>query len=120
MCDKIFTDVKKYFEHNDGEATKIAHFPFRKRSEHIWRVFTWAKRLMDEGNQAEQSFSKTYRHIENFSLKLMQNNPMVTAKAKEYWESKQKLVKEFTQQLAFDLALDDQEPDRLFVNSLPV
>jgi uncharacterized protein len=30
-----------------NDATKIEKFPFRKRSEHIWRVYKWAERLID-------------------------------------------------------------------------
>jgi len=48
MYDEIFSDVKNYLSANEGEVTKIGHFPFRKRSEHIRRVFTWANRLMDD------------------------------------------------------------------------
>ena len=47
MYNEIFGYVKKFLADNDGEATRIASCPFRKRSEHIWRVFQWAKRLID-------------------------------------------------------------------------
>jgi uncharacterized protein len=210
MYNEIFDDVKKYLADNDGEATKIAYFPFRKRSEHIWRVFQWAKRLIDgnafdvaidtdsvmiaalfhdvgyalsldgsqhadnsaivfnkyaseknmdckkqefisylisnhskksllnvegtpleliilmeadildetgalsivwdcmmEGGQPEQSFVKTYKHIETYSYKALENNPMQTKKAKEFWAKKQDLMREFLKQLAFDLAINE-------------
>jgi uncharacterized protein len=42
----IFDYVKKQLEKNDTEATKTKRFPFRVRSEHLWRVFLWAKRLL--------------------------------------------------------------------------
>ena len=58
---------------------------------------------MMEGGQSEQSFVKTYKHIEAYSYKALENNPMQTEKAKEFWASKQDLMKEFLKQLAFDL-----------------
>jgi uncharacterized protein len=43
----IFNDIKDFLEQNDENATKLGKkFPFRKRSDHIWRVFIWAKRLL--------------------------------------------------------------------------
>ena len=210
MYKEIFDDVKRFLADNDGEATKIAHFPFRKRSEHTWRVFQWAKRLIDgndsgvaidtdsvliaalfhdvgyalsldgpqhadnsavvfneyaskknmdskkqdfisylisnhskksllniegtplelvilmeadmldetgalsiiwdcmmEGGQAEQSFANTYKHIEAYSYKALENNPMQTTKAKEFWANKQNLMREFLKQLSFDLAINE-------------
>jgi uncharacterized protein len=58
---------------------------------------------MMEGEAQIQTFEKTYNHIMNYSYKSLKENPMVTDKAKQYWESKQNLVKEFIEQLAFDL-----------------
>ncbi len=43
----IFNSVKTYLQENNGEFVSSKQFPFRKRSEHIWRVFSWAKRLLD-------------------------------------------------------------------------
>ena len=37
----------------DGDATKGVRYPFRRRSEHILRVFCWARRLIDEGAYGE-------------------------------------------------------------------
>lgn len=37
MYAKMLRFAKDYLENNDVEATKIGHFPFRKRSEHISR-----------------------------------------------------------------------------------
>ena len=45
MYDKMFQYVKGYLENNIGET--IAKYPFRKRSEHIKRVFMWAERLVE-------------------------------------------------------------------------
>ena len=47
MYDKMFEFVNKHLENNDCEASKIGFFRFRKRTEHIMRVFTWARRLVD-------------------------------------------------------------------------
>ena len=58
---------------------------------------------MMEGSQQIQTFKKTYTHISNYTDKFLNSNPMVTTKAKAFWESKQKLVHEFIEQLSFDL-----------------
>ncbi|NLX69831.1 MAG: HD domain-containing protein [Clostridiales bacterium] len=47
MYADMFQFVKECLEKNDGEATKTCKYPFRKRSEHIKRVFMWAQRLVD-------------------------------------------------------------------------
>ena len=60
---------------------------------------------MAEGAETEQSFVKAYEHIINYSGKILENNPMFTQKAKEFWSEKQKLVSEFIRYLAFDLAV---------------
>lgn len=48
MYDNIFSEINDYLASNDAVATKVGHFPFRKRSEHIKRVFVWAERLLDD------------------------------------------------------------------------
>jgi uncharacterized protein len=201
----MFQYVNNCLGDNDGEACKIKYFPFRKRSEHIRRVFMWAERLVDgeenvnkeavlvsaifhdvgyalsldslkhgensailcekylkengfdigfinlvvylvknhsqkelmvasgtplelillmeadlldetgalsivwdcmmEGSQQVQTFEKTYKHIMNYSYKLLSENPMVTTKAKAFWENKQNLIREFTRQLSYDLGI---------------
>lgn len=58
---------------------------------------------MAEGNENEQSFSKTYTRLMRYTEKLMKKNPMVTPYGKELWQKKQALTKEFMDQLAFDL-----------------
>lgn len=207
MYDKMFQFVNKHLENNDCEASKIGLFRFRKRSEHIKRVFMWAKRLIDsefcvnkeavlvsaifhdigyalsedktkhaensailcekylsdngfdaefidfvvylvknhsnkelmtskdtplelillmeadlldetgalsivwdcmmEGAQEIQTYEKAYDHILNYTYKAMTKNPMITPKAKEFWESKRKLVEEFVNQLSNDLGLNN-------------
>lgn len=206
MYEKMFQFVECYLENNDGEIGNNYKFPFRKRSEHIKRVFMWAERLIDgesninkeavlvsaifhdigyalssdnskhaensaflcekylkeseyntefirfvtylvrnhsnkelmaisdtplelillmeadlldetgalsivwdcmmEGSQVLQTFNKTYEHILNYSYKSINTNPMVTAKSKEFWQNKQRLMKEFIEQLSFDLGLN--------------
>ena len=43
----MFQFVKDYLETNEAETIKVGKFPFRKRSEHIRRVFMWAQRIVD-------------------------------------------------------------------------
>jgi uncharacterized protein len=209
MYNLIFEFVKSYLEDNDGEFSKVGHFPFRKRSEHIRRVFIWAKRLVEdkininkeaifiaalfhdvgyavsvddsshaeysaeicqkylseqnfspklidqvaylirnhsnkellaakdtpleliilmeadlldetgalsiawdcmmEGSQEIQTFENAYNHIKDYSYGSLEVNPMVTNKAVEFWEKKQKLVKEFTEHLSYDLGIQEDE-----------
>ena len=209
---EMFGYVKEALAGVDVAATKNRSFPFRKRSEHIWRVYQWAKRLiasygacgeidaaplltaavfhdsgyalsvggatphaensavfferyaaekglagekidyakylianhsnkhllgeedtpielvllmeadlldetgamsivwdcMAEGGREEQSFLKTYRHMESFSGDMLSSNPMKTKKAREIWAGKQDLYREFLRHLAYDLAADEQ------------
>jgi uncharacterized protein len=204
----IFNYIKEQLKNVDNKATKIKKFPFRIRSEHLWRVYTWAKRLTDdeiykninkeavliaalfhdsgyslvldgnehaknsailfreyanknnfdtkeidyiaflienhsnknlmkdkntpielivlmeadildetgamsivwdcmsEGSQEEQNYKKTYDHIFEKSYKMTTINPMITKKAKIYWEEKQKLMKDFITQYHYDLGME--------------
>ena len=205
---EIFNYVENELTQNDNRATKIEKFPFRKRSEHLWRVYNWAKRLMDvneyknidvesvliasifhdvgyaislnsedhainseivfrkyskknnipkdkedfiaylvknhsnkelmkkndtpieliilfeadildetgamsilwdcmaEGIKEDQSYKKTFEHINNNTMKILNGNPMKTKKGREYWERKQGLVKNFVEELKFDLGIE--------------
>lgn len=47
MYDDMFAYVKELLEEKDCEYSKTFHFPFRKRSDHIRRVYLWARRLLD-------------------------------------------------------------------------
>jgi uncharacterized protein len=205
MYDKMFQFAKDYLVNDEAETIKVGKFPFRKRSEHIKRVFMWAQRIADgeayinkeavlvaaifhdigyaisldgskhaeesaiicekylkengydteftslvsylvrshsnkelmtvsdtplelillmeadlldetgalsvvwdcmmEGSEQIQTFDKTYNHIMNYSYKSLNINPMVTAKSKAFWENKQNLMKEFIDQLSFDLGI---------------
>ena len=44
----MFAYVKERLVMNQGEKCDHGAFPFRTRSEHIRRVFTWAQRLTSE------------------------------------------------------------------------
>ena len=46
MFSKIYNEVVDYLESNNGNDDDRG-FTFRKRSEHMWRVFVWAKRLIE-------------------------------------------------------------------------
>jgi len=46
--DELFAYVQAYFAEH-GAAVKAADYPFRDRADHSWRVYIWAKRLLDEG-----------------------------------------------------------------------
>lgn len=206
---EIYNFIKIELSENDNIATKVDRYPFRKRSEHIWRVYNWAKRLIDlneykkldinslliaalfhdagyaispsskdhainseiifkrfikehhfpkdkeefisyliknhsnkhlienddtpielvllceadildetgamsilwdcmaEGGSENQSYRKTYEHIKEKTIGTMNRNPMKTKKGKQYWENKQKLVKQFINELKFDLIIED-------------
>ena len=47
MYDKMFQFVKDYLVNDEAETIKVGKYPFRKRSEHIRRVFMWAQRIAD-------------------------------------------------------------------------
>jgi len=46
--DEMYTYVKARMADNDIEATSITRFPFRRRSEHTWRVYKWAECLLSQ------------------------------------------------------------------------
>ena len=205
---EMFNYVKNELSKNDSKSSKIAKYPFRLRSEHIWRVYNWAKRLMDgneyksinvesvllasifhdvgyaislnsedhainseivfrkyskennfskekenfiaylirnhsnkklmknsdtpiellilfeadildetgamsilwdcmaDGMKEDPSYNKTFEHINNNTMKILDDNPMNTKKGREYWERKQELVKIFMEELKFDLGIE--------------
>ncbi len=47
MYDTMLSYVKNYLKNNNGEESSIGSFPFRKRSDHIERVYMWADRLIE-------------------------------------------------------------------------
>ena len=208
MFKDIFSEVQNYLQNHDGEVDDRG-FTFRKRSEHIWRVFKWVERLieaedctenidrdsllvaalfhdigysksltdhaaqsalifrdyaennkydktqiefieylirnhsnksllsssdtplelvflleadmLDEtgslgiiwdammvGGKAAQNYIEAYDLLLSHSCggDFLDANPMRSAKAREIWESKQNLIREFMKQLKYDLAID--------------
>jgi uncharacterized protein len=57
---------------------------------------------LDKGISGAQSYEDVYQHIVMGNNKRLVN-PMVTEKAKYYWNEKQKLVETFTKQLKDDI-----------------
>ncbi len=47
----------------------------------------------------------------NYSYASLNVNPMVTVKAKEFWQSKQKLIEDFIEHLSYDLGIDSIEEE---------
>jgi uncharacterized protein len=54
MYNEMLGFVKNILIKNDGEATKINEIPFRKRSEHIKRVYNWAVRLVGKNSKIDR------------------------------------------------------------------
>ncbi len=202
----LFAYVRSFLEQHGGQQPPSTPFPFRVRSDHIWRVWMWARRLaedfadavdldalrtaalfhdigygdavegvphatnsarifrawsaaqampekisayiefliahhsekerlrqpdtpleltllleadlldetgalsivwdcMMEGAREEQSFYEAYRHLQRASAKILDGNPMQTAKAQQLWREKQRLTDIFLEQLAADLGM---------------
>lgn len=210
MYTEMLDYVREYLQSKDRESTKVGKTKFRKRSEHIERVYMWAQRLIEgeedidkravltaaafhdvgyadvtddysihgeisavicekylsehgfdsdftekvvylvknhsnkemmqlpdtpkeliilkeadlldeagalsivwdcmiEGADEVQSFKKTYDHIIGYTGKQLRKNPMVTEKGKSLWESKQRLIKNFIEQLGYDLGIEAED-----------
>jgi len=62
---------------------------------------------MAEGGKQYQSYEASYKRIVNYSWESVQVNPMVTDKAKAFWDDKQKLVRDFVKHLSWDLAIGE-------------
>lgn len=60
---------------------------------------------LDKGISGAQSYEDGYKHIVMGNNKRLVN-PMVTEKAKYYWNEKQKLVEIFTKQLEDDITVN--------------
>ncbi|MGH4122472.1 MAG: HD domain-containing protein [Clostridium sp.] len=60
---------------------------------------------LDKGISGAQSYDDVYQHIVMGNNKRLVN-PMVTEKAKYYWNEKQKLVETFTKQLEDDITVN--------------
>jgi len=61
---------------------------------------------MAEGTKEKQSYITTYEHIKTNTMKILNGNPMKTQKGKQYWEKKQKSVRNFIEELAYDLGIE--------------
>jgi uncharacterized protein len=61
---------------------------------------------MVEGTKEKQSYINAYEHIKINTMKILNENPMRTKKGKWYWEKKQKTVKNFIEELAYDLGIE--------------
>ena len=62
---------------------------------------------MAEGAEPIQDFVKTFERIKSYTLNTLSKNPMVTEEAKVIWEQKRTLAKEFINQLALDLGIEE-------------
>ena len=58
---------------------------------------------MEAACQDEVSFESILQHMERYTLRLMQENPMRTDKAREIWEEKRKLTEVFVGEYRRDL-----------------
>ncbi len=56
-----------------------------------------------EAMKEECSFASLLKHVQRFTLKNMQENPMYTPAARKIWEEKRILVEEFCRSLEYDL-----------------
>lgn len=61
---------------------------------------------MMEGAMPQQSFEASLLHIEKYSLKYIQANPMRSSIGRSLWEQKKVLVEEFVTQLKADLFME--------------
>jgi len=87
---EIFNEVKDYLEKYGGENDD--RFVFRKRSEHIWRVFIWTKRLIEdctENINREALLTAALFHDIGYRFKRVQDHGAQGALIfREYAESK--------------------------------
>ena len=58
-----------------------------------------------EAADENATFESILEHIRRYTLKLMQKNPMRTAKAREIWEEKRRLTEQFVEKYADDLRM---------------
>jgi uncharacterized protein len=63
---------------------------------------------MAKGALNPTGFEDAYYHIMKYSGKILEVNPMVTDLAKEYWARKQKIMRDFLEQLAFELDIIEE------------
>jgi len=63
---------------------------------------------MAAGSRGAEDYEGAYREYLSYARKILDNNPMKTAKAREIWERKQDFIREFFAQLECDLAIDEK------------
>ncbi len=63
--------------------------------------------LMARGAKHSISYNEAFEEIETHSGHILVQDYMVTKKAKEYWSFKQKFVKEFLDNLKYDLFIEE-------------
>lgn len=61
--------------------------------------------MITKSRNPQASFEDCLDHINRFTHRIMQTNPMVTAQAKKLWNQKTELVSEFTKALQNDIEL---------------
>lgn len=54
-----------------------------------------------------RTLENTFRRIQEYSLRTMAENPLVTPTGRRYWQEQRELVVRFVRGLARDLGLDD-------------
>ena len=128
MYEDYLKYVKDYLTTHNGDFPPNPLMAFRSKYQHTVRVLGWAKRLaegrllmeadlldeegalrmvwytLDKCISGTQSYEDVYEHIVMGNNKRLVN-PMVTEKAKHYWNEKHKLVEVFTKQLKDDITV---------------
>ena len=96
---KIFEDVKIILAESD-KFYEI--YPFRKRSEHIWRVFLWANRLSKNYRNINKDalLIATLFHDTGYAISLSSKEHAINSENifRDYWnkDSMQKIDNEYT------------------------
>ena len=62
---------------------------------------------MMTGFRQDEDYMEAYRLLKSHTCNKLNDNPMRTPKAREIWENKQELVKEFMKHLEYDLAINE-------------
>lgn len=65
--------------------------------------------MINLASKKPQSYLDCYDKIIKYSAHILNENPMITLPAIKYWQNKQKLVKEFIEQLEFDLNINKEK-----------
>lgn len=70
--------------------------------------------LLECGMENPKSYYDTYFVGIEHSSHILNQDYMVTKKAKAYWDNKKKIIKEFNKELAFDLFIEDGKVNGLY------